>query len=258
VEGSKPGAAAAAVYLSHRVIRPNRDGYGKIISQALFSCRKFYARLLTMAKPEDSFVIVPLPRLPTERNGGDASDELVRVFKLIDQRKTSDIEKDPEAMDLLREIGPDQNILAYALNFRLADGTINSSLADANAFNKALYNYMSIDPGDNIYSYDMIVSTTDLDPAAYGPEFMDHYQGRLGVNPLPSQAVTVLRSVVMDPWLTDTEAGSFIDVLENELRKAIKIVLPLVRPDGVTASTAFSVDPSSAQAANNVRVTSGY
>ena len=36
IEGSKPGAAAAAVYLSHRVIRPSKSGFGKIIGQALF------------------------------------------------------------------------------------------------------------------------------------------------------------------------------------------------------------------------------
>lgn len=258
VEGSKPGAAAAAVYLSHRVIRPTRDGYGKIISQALFSCRKFYARLLTMAKPADPFIIVPLPRLPAERRGGDASTELRRVFELIDQQKTADIENNPEAMALLREIGPDENILAYALNFRLADGTINTSLKAANDLNKALYDHMSIDPGDNIYSYDMIVSTTDLDPAAYGPQFMADYQRRLGLSPVPGQAVTVLRSVVMDPWLTDTDAGSFIDVLERELRKVITAVLPSVRPDLPAVPAAFGASAVTAPANATVRVTSGY
>ena len=29
VEGSKPGAAAAAVWLAHKVIRPDRSGYGR-------------------------------------------------------------------------------------------------------------------------------------------------------------------------------------------------------------------------------------
>ena len=37
LEGSKPGAAVAAVYLSHKVIRPTRSGYGQIHRKALFN-----------------------------------------------------------------------------------------------------------------------------------------------------------------------------------------------------------------------------
>lgn len=226
IEGSKPGAAAAAVYLSHRIIRPSREGYGKIIGQALFSCRKLYARLLTMAKPDDLFVIVPLPRLPAERAGEDAAAETERVRQLIDQRSTQEIQGDPEAVKLLREIGPDQNILSYAFNFRHPDGQLNGNLDDANALNKAMYNLLSIDPGENIYSYDLIVSTTDIDVANYGSVFIDDFKRRLGVGGSPGGTITVLRSVVMDPWVTETAAGSFIDVLELEFRKAVSAALP--------------------------------
>src|SRR6185436_8509448 len=76
LEGSKPGAAVAAVYLSHKVIRPTRRGYGQIHRKALFNCKRFYARLLSMAWPEDRFVIVPVPRLPAEISGGDVAAEL--------------------------------------------------------------------------------------------------------------------------------------------------------------------------------------
>src|SRR5437588_1970798 len=55
IEGSKPGAAVAAVYLSHRVIRPTKSGYGKIIGEALFSCRKLYARLLVLDDAKQGF-----------------------------------------------------------------------------------------------------------------------------------------------------------------------------------------------------------
>ncbi len=230
VEGSKPGASAAAVYLSHKVIRPTRDGYGKIIGQALFSCRKLYARLLTMATAKDAFIIVPLPRLPAERHGGDSAQQLDDVRKLIDQRDSADIQSDPVAMALLREIGPDQNILSYAFNFRQPDGSINKSLAAANALNKALYENLSIDPGQNIYSYDLIVSTTDISASNYGDAFVEDFKRRLGVAGSPEKTVTVLRSVVMDPWLTETAQGSFIDVLEREFRKAAQKALKTFVP----------------------------
>jgi glutamate/tyrosine decarboxylase-like PLP-dependent enzyme len=221
IEGSKPGAAAAAVYLSHRVIRPTKSGYGKIIGEALFSCRKLYARLLSLDDPKQGFKAVPVPRLPAERAGGDAAAERKRVAALIDRRTGGEIRNDPEALALLKEIGPDENILAYAFNFYRADGTLNSDLAAANRLNRAIYRRLSITPGDDIYGYRLIVSTTDLDAAAYGPTFIDDYKRRLGVGGSAGMVVTVLRSVVMDPWVTDTAAGSFIDVLEVELRQAV-------------------------------------
>jgi glutamate/tyrosine decarboxylase-like PLP-dependent enzyme len=230
IEGSKPGAAAAAVYLSHRVIRPTQDGYGKIIGQALFSCRKLYARLLTMGQPTDPFVVVPVPRLPAERHGGDAEAEKARVYALIDQKSSDEIQADPAATALLREIGPDQNILSYAFNLRHADGTINTDLRVANALNKALYEHLSINPGQDIYGYDLIVSTTDLDMATYGAAFIEAFKRRLGVAGSPGGVMTVLRSVVMDPWVTETSHGSFLDVLEREFRRAVSAALEQLHP----------------------------
>ncbi|QDS94739.1 L-2,4-diaminobutyrate decarboxylase [Roseimaritima multifibrata] len=240
VEGSKPGAAAASVYLSHRVIRPTRHGYGKIIGQALFSCRKLYARLLTMAKEDDRFVVVPIPRLPSERaNLTDAQIqvEIEKIRRLVDQMPAASIVNldtdqvlNPEAMALLQEIGPDQNILAYAFNFKNADGTLNTSLPLANALNKEIYGRLSIDPGQDIYGYDLIVSTTDLERETYGDAFIEDYKRRLGVGQSAGDIVTVLRSVVMDPWVTETSKGSFIDVLEAEFRKAVNGALETVQP----------------------------
>lgn len=221
VEGSKPGAAAAAVYLSHRVIRPTPSGYGKIIGQALFSCRKLYARFLSMSDGHDPFVIVPLPRIPAQRNGGNVAAELARIRKLIDERTTEEILANQSGeLDLLREIGPDENILAYAFNFVKTDGTLNSDLRLANAYNKAIYDRLSINPGEQIYGYDLIVSTTDINAASYGSTFIDDFKRRLSVEDVNLHEVTILRSVIMDPWVTETAKGSFIDVLESEFRKA--------------------------------------
>jgi len=223
IEGSKPGAAAAAVYLSHRVIRPTRDGYGKILGEALFSCRKLYARLLSLARPDDPFVIVPVARTPTERAGGSADEiraERARIRELIDGKSSEEIQGDATAMALLREIGPDENVLAYAVNARALDGEVNGNLVLANKLNKAIYGRLSIKPHSDIYGYDMIVSTTDLEVATYGVPFIADFKRRLGVTSAEKIA-TVLRSVVMDPWVTETAEGSFIDVLETELRRAI-------------------------------------
>jgi hypothetical protein len=130
IEGSKPGAAAAAVYLSHKVIRPTKSGYGRIHGQALFSCKRLYARLVSMAFR--FVVVVPVPRLPAERNGEDATAQLQFIRERIDRRSNEEILADPEALSLLQELGPDQNILAYAFNLRDLDGRLNPNLTRTN------------------------------------------------------------------------------------------------------------------------------
>jgi len=61
LEGSKPGAAAAAVFLSHRVVPLHQDGYGRLLGQTLRIARRFYAALAEFgAKVKDEFVVSPL------------------------------------------------------------------------------------------------------------------------------------------------------------------------------------------------------
>ena len=232
IEGSKPGAAAASVYLSHRVIRPSRSGYGKIIGQALFSCKKLYARLLTMAGEDDRFIVTPLPRLPAERQGGNVEAERRFIRERIVGRSNQELSNDAEAMALLAELGPDENILSYAFNLRLADGSVNTDLALANQLNATIYNHLSIDPGRDIYGYNLIVSTTDLDAVHYGPVFIEALKRRMGVAGSAGSVITVLRSVVMDPWVTETTAGSFLDVLEQEFRTAVNQAIDAILQTG--------------------------
>jgi len=46
LEGSKPGAAAVALRLSHKMIPPNRSGHGEIIRASLLAARELYERLV--------------------------------------------------------------------------------------------------------------------------------------------------------------------------------------------------------------------
>lgn len=234
IEGSKPGAAPASIYLSHKVIRPTKSGYGQIINKALYGCKKLYARLLCMAQPEDSFLVAPVPRLPAEiANKSNVEIEAQRqlIATAINGKTYEEIMDNPEAKELLPEIGPDQNILLYAFNFKDKNGEFNRDLDAANQFNKQLYELLSINPGEDIYSYNLIVSTTDLTTSYYGADLMQSFGERLlgkgsGVNwTNPNTSITVIRSVSMDPWLTETSEGSFIDVLEEEFRNAVQTIL---------------------------------
>jgi hypothetical protein len=223
IEGSKPGAAVAAVYLSHKVIRPTKSGYGRIHGQALFSCKRLYARLVSMAFR--FVVVVPVPRLPAERNGEDATAQLQFIRERIDGRSNEEILADPEALSLLQELGPDQNILAYAFNFRHLDGRLNTDLARTNRLNRRLYDVLSIKPGEDISGCRLMLSTTDLASQDYGNDFIQAYKQRLGVGDSPGDIITVLRSTVMDPWLAESTQGSFLDIVEEELRLALSKAL---------------------------------
>lgn len=224
IEGSKPGAAPAAVYLSHRVIRPTKDGYGRILGQALFTGDKLYARLLCMAKEEDPFTIVPLTLIPDSIPGNTEAEKIQFIRERVDGRTNEEIEQDEEAMAALEELGPDLNILIYAFNFKI-NGQLNTSLKNANLLNKRYYENLSIDEGDDINNYPMIVSTTDFTKEAYGSYFIEHYKKRLGVTGEPDEPITVIRTVVQNPWTTETAEGSFIDVLEGIIRESILKVI---------------------------------
>jgi glutamate/tyrosine decarboxylase-like PLP-dependent enzyme/anti-sigma regulatory factor (Ser/Thr protein kinase) len=57
LEGSKPGAAAAATFLSHRVVPLNETGYGVILGQLLRITRTFQDRIKEFAKTiQDEFI----------------------------------------------------------------------------------------------------------------------------------------------------------------------------------------------------------
>lgn len=61
LEGSKPGAAAAATFLSQRVVPLNQDGYGRLLGQTLRIARTFHDALLEFGKTiQNEFVVRPL------------------------------------------------------------------------------------------------------------------------------------------------------------------------------------------------------
>ncbi len=60
-EGSKPGAAAAAVWLSHKVLPLNETGYGHLIEQTAAGARRLYDGLYTADVAPFRVVLLPRP-----------------------------------------------------------------------------------------------------------------------------------------------------------------------------------------------------
>jgi hypothetical protein len=226
IEGSKPGAAAAGVYLNHRVIGTDREGYGKILGKCCFNCKRFYAALVTMANEEDDFIVVPVQRLPAEREG-KSEREVRKQIQFIRERivaKTNDeLLEDAEAMQLFRGLGPDLVITTYAFNFKTKKG-LNRNVDKLNALNTAIYTELSIgpQPRDDVQDKPMIVTSSQFDPTACGKPFVAHFMKRLGVRGEPKTPISFLISTTMDPWLTDTARGNYIPTLMEALRQVVK------------------------------------
>ena len=226
IEGSKPGASAAGVYLNHRVIGTDREGYGKILGKCCFNSKRFYAALVTMAQEEDDFIVVPVQRLPAEREE-KSEREIQRQIRFIRERiaaKTNDeLLEDGEAMKLFRQLGPDLVITTYAFNFKNKK-RLNRDVDKMNSLNNAIYTELSIGPGplrDDVIDKPMIITSSQFDPAACGKPFVQHYMKRLGVRGEPTTALSFLISTTMDPWLTDTAKGNYIPTLIAALREVV-------------------------------------
>ncbi|MDD4446415.1 MAG: pyridoxal-dependent decarboxylase, partial [Methanothrix sp.] len=226
IEGSKPGASAAGVYLSHRIIRPDQSGYGKILGKALFNSKRFYSGIITLAEPDDPFIVVPVQQIPAEREGKSQKEidkQLEEIKKNIVEKENKDIK--PKDMKLLKKLGSDQIIITYAFNFKDKGGVLNTDPKKANDFNHKIFEALSLSPDKPDHKPSLIITTSQFEPEIYGKEFVRTFMRRLGVDDSNLITMNFLSSTTMCPWLTDTEKGNFIPELTKALKEAvIKVV----------------------------------
>ena len=253
VEGSKPGAAAAGVYLSHRVIRPDRSGYGKILGKCTWNSKRLYCQIVTMAKEKDPFIVVPVQHLPAEKNAitpepynWPNQPQYVRdqlqyiednfVTPSNDELFTT-LSNDQQAFDLFRELGSDQIIITYSFNFKKDDGTLNAD-ADLHALlNQHIFEQLSLHPPsgidaikpDDIPTIPMIVTSSSFSPTDYGQPFVNAYKQRLGLEANTEDAVAFIISTTQDPWVTDTEKGNWLPEIIEAMHGVVTRVVDCLK-----------------------------
>ncbi len=225
VEGSKPGSAAAAVWLAHRVIRPDRNGYGRILGQCMWTSKRLFCRLHTLEDPR--FRVTLFNATPAERNRRPdeelaAERAAIRRFVGVDNAALEAmLESDPAARTLFTALGSDQVILAFSLNYRLPDGRMNTELARANAFNERVFSHCSIvEPRTDHAGLDLVLTSSRFEPQVYGHAFVDAFCRRLQVLPQADTGVAFLISTTMDPWTTETGGGDFLETVVAALQRA--------------------------------------
>ncbi|GAA4277495.1 pyridoxal phosphate-dependent decarboxylase family protein [Aquimarina mytili] len=229
VEGSKPGAAAASVYLSHRVIPTNQDGYGKILSDCTFIAKKFYAQLACLDLEDNPFVCIPLIQTPAAKQGKsqrEVIDELLFLKSRIIDVPNQEIIADEPAMSLLRNMGQDQTIVTYMFNFKNADGTLNTDPKKMSDLNNELYNRLSFHPWqDDIEKTPLIVTASEFDPNNYCKKFMTHLYHRAGLSEMQDVPLHFIISTFMNPWISSTNQGELLHTYIRVLKETVTDII---------------------------------
>lgn len=64
LEGSKPGAAAAAAYVTHRVLPLHKHGFGKLVEITIKSCEYFFKSIKLLNRKLSKHVVIRVPFEP--------------------------------------------------------------------------------------------------------------------------------------------------------------------------------------------------
>lgn len=220
LEGSKPGAAPVAAYLSNEVIGLHRGGYGGLLGEAMFTSVKMYAHWATMTLESDTLIVVPLNMLPAEREGKSVEEvEAQRAFirRNIVDRPNHELVRDAEAMYLARMMGSDLSINAFACNFRLSrGGPPNQDVAEASYLNKRIIERLSVTKvDDEAQKKPVLLMGSELDHERYGA-CLKNFKQRLGLRADDPAPLAGLCNVSMSPFPT---AGNFVRELADAFRK---------------------------------------
>lgn len=184
IEGSKPGAVAAACWLSHKTIPLNYNGHGRLIKTSLLNTKKL-ARYFDLHE---------------------------RLFDTIEYELYGEIDPGIRRFTFELLCEPDTNLLCYlCLPIRPGRGGSmerdpGAKLADINRLNETIYKRATIRnlPGKRKtpYSQEYFVSRTILTAGQYHPGSISGFLERLDI-PIydyEREGIFLLRSVVMNPW----------------------------------------------------------
>jgi glutamate/tyrosine decarboxylase-like PLP-dependent enzyme len=217
IEGSKPGAAPVATWVSHEVIGLHDKGYGALLGEAVFSCVKMYAHLATMSTDTTDFIVTSMNALPSN-TGHDDLKQFIRDRILDVDNK--DLVKDQDAMNVVIEMGSDLAINAFAVNFRKkskGEFVVNEDVVEANYLGKRIFERLSISKiTDSVPSKPLILTSTQLTQDSYKTCLTD-FKTRLGL--VGDQDLYVLVNVVMSPFPTE---GNFTREIADSLQEVIK------------------------------------
>lgn len=249
LEGSKPGAAAAAVWLAHRAIPLNQNGYGRILGECNYSSKLNYCYWITMKPQEDrqyngkkySYCVQPLVDLPEEildlpkeiLDSSEKSSNRDKIFQYIEQhiigKDAEEIIKDMNNIKILRNVGTDVLMNTFVVNFTV-DNAPNNNLEKLNELNNRLFERFSIIKGmkpEERPKYMLMMNT--LSSVQYKKAF-EHIKAAWNLKtPEEEYNINVLVNTVMQPFPNTPEfmqkTLKYLDsVIWEEIEKIEKLI----------------------------------
>lgn len=189
-----------------------------------------------MTDTSSPFICVPFNELPSElvpdSTPAMVEAEKARIRKEIVEKTNAEIIRedqerpdDQKAIKLMRDLGSDLNINAFALNFRYSDGTINTDVEEANYLMQRVVQAFSVEsPSDDPTKIPLYLTSTEFSDELYG-DCKANFMRRLQLDD-STQDLMVLRNVVMSPFPTERSfirnlAHIFYNKVEEETAVSI-------------------------------------
>jgi glutamate/tyrosine decarboxylase-like PLP-dependent enzyme/anti-sigma regulatory factor (Ser/Thr protein kinase) len=211
LEGSKPGAAAAATFLSHRVVPPDENGYGAVLGHTMRIARTFHSRFLRFAETiRDEFTVQPLVQPDT--------NILIYAFNPAGNQRLDLMNR--FGLALYKELSIDPASPVQTRRFIISHTELSYDSYNAPALRAFLQDKMRI-PGE------YFVPSVELTRRRSA--------GELGYD----DELVVLRTTLMNPFLLEAAQGNkdylhlFLETLPPLLRKVrqtLEISTPLRVP----------------------------
>ena len=196
LEGSRPGAAASALWLSVRALPLDQENHGSLVRASLLAARslhewlKHWTQAMEVNGKDEDFIFLPLV-----------------------------------------EHAPDSNIVVFVVKKKAS-----ASIAACNRLSGRVYAQFSIraELGEREYSYSQafFLSNTTMKPPSYSFRALENFLVRSGFRDAEAEyereGLLVLRATVQNPYITPlrTEEGSdvirdFIMELDRAARQAV-------------------------------------
>ena len=191
LEGSKPGAAAAALWLATKIIPLNRKNHGELIKTTIIAARELFEWLISWNKIVHKTL----------------NEDVLFEFKTFGAV-------------------PDTNVVVFALKNKM-----NNTIEGMNQLTQEVYNYFTIQAElgekEHSYSQSFFVSKTKMDNVYYNFEsfksFFDDCDIRDAKKDYTENGLLLLRATVMNPYLTAIRQNTYQNLIKEfvwELHKA--------------------------------------
>ena len=210
IEGSKPGAAPAAVWLAHRSISLDNQGYGMVLGQCMFSVKRYYCEWLMLPQINDPFVVSMIHAIPEIKFGyfkGKSETEIKAYIKdNIIGKTNTEISQNKDSMHLLSELGPDVLINAFVFNYYKSDGTLNKDVSKIQELtDKLLERFCMTKQPDVIQDISVLIMGNEYPSTAYA-EILNRVSKELGYDSPPGEySLKMVNSTILNPWPTSFE-----------------------------------------------------